>query len=151
MPATNCKIVLALTLAVAAVCLAAASGPDNFTTNQGTMTLLNAFTQGWGLPGPLVEVSPGTFAGLARLSGQSGRAFMLTTQGVLTSLYTFPGSTQLYPGAIQAVNGRLYGSQQNPNVNFSFDLKGNVRSYPQSVPNTPNMAVQTVTGELYGT
>ncbi len=142
-----CRIILSLSLAAS---LQAAAGPDNYTSNQGTATLLNGFTQGWGYPGPLVETSPGNFAGIARLSGQSGRLFALTSRGVLTSIYVFPGSTALFPGAIQAVDGRLYGSQGNPWANFSFDLKGNVQTYPHS-PTTPNMAVQTVTGKLYGT
>jgi len=147
---------LAFTL-TCSLCLAAAGphpaakAPEHFTKNQGTATLLNGFTQGWGLPGPLVEVSPGTFAGLALLSGQSGRAFTLTSQGVLTSIYTFPGSAQLYSSIIQAVNGRLYGSQFNPNVNFSLNLAGSIQTYPQVLPDPPRMAVQTVTGEIYGT
>jgi len=138
-------------LFAAVVALPAASGPDNFSGNQGTVTLLNAFTQGWGYPGPLVETSPGMFAGPARLSGQSGRIFTLTSAGALTSIYTFPGSAILFPGAIQAVDGRLHSSQFNPNVNFSFDLKGDGTTYPQVLPDPPRMAVQTVSGLLYGT
>jgi uncharacterized repeat protein (TIGR03803 family) len=140
------RVILSLSIVAA---LQAASGPDNYTGNQGTATLLNGFTQGFGFPGRLVETSPGNFAGVATLSGKMG-IFTLTSQGTLTSLYAFPNSAIVLPVAIQAVNGRLYGSQLTPTADFSFDLKGNVQTYPHS-PNAPNMAVQTVTGKLYGT
>jgi uncharacterized repeat protein (TIGR03803 family) len=139
------RIILSLSLVAA---LQAASGPDNYTGNQGTATLLNGFTQGSGYPGRLVETSPGNFAGVATLSGR-GSIFKLTSQGTLTSLYAFPNSAIVFPVTIQSVNGWLYGSQAGPWANFSFDLKGSVQSYPQS-PIAPHMAVQAVTGTLYG-
>jgi len=43
--------------------MAAQPGPDNFSGNKGTLKVINSFTQGFGQPGPLIEVQPGFFTG----------------------------------------------------------------------------------------
>ena len=98
--------------------------------NPGTVTVFNIYTNyGYGSPGPLLEVSPGNFVGIAGFSNPSPTAFLLTSQGAISTIYGF--TTGAPGGAIlQAVNGRIYGSQQSPNAEFSFDLAGNFQTYP---------------------
>jgi len=124
--------------------------PDNFSGNQGKMTVLTSFTQGWGFPGPLIEGRPGFFTGLALL-GAKGTAFTLTSQGALTSIYSFPPGSLLLQWEVQAINGLVYGTQLNPNQNFGINLAGKLTYYPQSLPNTPVFSVQLPNGNLYGT
>jgi hypothetical protein len=121
-------------------------------TNQGTLTLLSDFSQGYTQPGWLVEVSPGVFAGIAiSPSSPGGHAFLLTSQDALTSIYTFPANAGPVQTLVQAVDGRLYGEQQTPQVNFSFTVGGNFQTYPQSLTSAPLVAVSTPEGPLYGT
>jgi hypothetical protein len=49
------------------------------------------------------------------------------------------------------VNGRLYGAQGSPDVNFSLGVGGNFQSYPQVLIAPPNLSVQQPDGSLYGT
>ena len=49
------------------------------------------------------------------------------------------------------MNGRLYGAQSVPSVNFSFSVAGNFLTYPQTLPYSPWLSVQTPDGGLYGT
>jgi hypothetical protein len=103
--------------------------PDNFSGNQGKLTVLTSFTQGWGQPGPLIEARPGFFTGLALLGGK-GTAFTLTSQGVLTSIYSFPPGSLLTQWEVQAINGLVYGTQLNPNQNFGVNLAGKLTYLP---------------------
>jgi uncharacterized repeat protein (TIGR03803 family) len=130
----------------------AASGPDNFSGNQGTIKVISYFTQGWGAPGPLTEISPGTFTGLALIGGTPNpHAFTLTNKGTLSSVYTFPTASIPFPWEIQGVNGQVYGSLGTPFQNFSIGVGGNLTYYPQVLANTPVFSVQVPSGNLYGT
>lgn len=132
--------------------LRAASGPDKFSGNQGTIKVINYFTQGWGSPGPLTEVSPGVFFGQALVGGTPNpHAFVLTSQGALTSVYTFPSQSILLGWQVQAVNRLLYASQITPNQNFSISAGGKVTYYPLSLGFVPVFSVQLPDGTLYGT
>jgi len=119
---------------------------------KGTITLITGFgQQGYSEPGQLIEVSPGTFAGLAR---GTPTAFLLSTQGILTQTYAFPANTLLGANLLQAVNGRLYGSEsQIPGqVDFSLDLSGQIATYPPTVTTyAPSFSIQEPDGSLYGT
>ena len=139
---------LFLTAAGAVLGQAPAPGPE---TNKGTLTLLNDFSQGYTQPGWLVEVSPGTFASIAVSPSSGPRAFVLTSQGALTSTYTFPANAFPIQTLVQAVNGRLYGAQGAPEVNFSLGVGGNFQTYAQVLITPPNFSVQQPDGNLYGT
>ncbi|MGA2591648.1 MAG: choice-of-anchor tandem repeat GloVer-containing protein [Bryobacteraceae bacterium] len=126
------------------------SGPK---VNPGTITLLAGFGgQGYSAPGQLIEVTPGTFAGIAV---SQATAFQLTSQGVVTPLFAFPHPSAPGPHILQALNGRIYGAEINASgslpVNYSFNATGNLKTYPQVLPVAPIPAVQLPTGKMYGT
>lgn len=137
---------------VAFSALAGAFGDCAVAANGGTITVINIFNQGYGLPGGLVEVSPGLFTGVAE-QGPTGGAglFLLTGQGSLTPIHNFPANATPIQTLVQAVNGRLYGAQEVPSVNFSFNVAGTFRTYLQVLPIFPLFSVPTPYGELYGT
>jgi hypothetical protein len=141
---------LALLLTAAGVALGQSPAPGS-STNKGKLTSLNDFSQGYAQPGRLVEVSPGTFAGVAINPSSGPRAFVLNNAGALTSIYTFPANAGPIQTLLQAVNGRLYGGQGRPDVNFSFSVDGNFQTYPQVLTTPPNLSVQQPDGNLYGT
>jgi len=119
--------------------------------NPGTVTFFNIWTNnGYGSPGPLLEVSPGNFVGLSLFGPSAPSAFLLTSQGAISTIYGF---TTGAPGGVilQAVNGRIYGSQESPNAEFSFDLPGNFQTYPLTLPYSFWPSVQLPSGKLYGT
>jgi hypothetical protein len=118
---TRLLLLFSLLLAAGAIC---GQPPSSSLARNGTLTLLNDFSQGYGQPRWLVEVSPGTFAGIAIASSPGGNAFLLTSQGALKSIYAFPLNAGPIQTLVQAVNGRLYGEQGAPDVNFSFDIGG---------------------------
>ncbi len=132
-------------------CAAGAITGQALAANAGTITLLNDFSQGYNQPGWLVEVSPGVFEGIAIAGAPGGRVFQLTSQGALTSIYTFPANAGPVQTLVQAVDGRIYGEQQTPQVNFSFTVAGNLRTYPQTLTYVPLLAISTPEGPLYGT
>jgi hypothetical protein len=119
---------LFLTAAGAVLGQAPAPGPE---TNKGTLTQLNDFSQGGAQPGRLVEVSTGTFAGIAIAPSSGPLAFTLATPSAITSIYTFPANAGAIQTLLQAVTGRLYGARGSPDVNFSLGVGGNFQSYPQ--------------------
>lgn len=145
---------LALALAlVAAVSAQKPAAPAKAATGAGTITLITGFTA-FSEPYGLVEVSPGTFAGLAAAPTQPGpHAFTMTSKGVLNSLYTFPANTLLSGPLIQAVNGRLYADWLNqPSADFSLNLSGQIRTYPPTATQyAPTLSIQLPDGSLYGT
>ena len=128
--------------------LARAEGPG---TNPGTLSYIPTPVT---IPAPLglTEVSPGNFVGL-----QDGSpTFLLTSQGAITVLCQIPANEVVSSvKAVQAVNGRLYGSGvasqggKNVGLNFSFGLNCNPESYPN--PFTPTLFVPTPDGGLFGT
>ena len=127
---------------------AGALAQDRNAVNRGTITILNGFGGNINSPGPILEVSPGNFVGLA----DSQQAFLLTSQGALSVIYQFYSGSGPVPyiccGPTQALNGRLYGSEANPAQNFSFDLNGNMQSYPGISPVPPFLAIATPDGSL---
>jgi len=128
--------------------LARADGPG---TNPGTLSYIPTPVT---IPAPLglTGVSPGNFVGL-----QDGSPiFLLTNQGAVTILCQIPANEVVRSiKAIQAVNGRLYGSGvasqggQNVVLNFSFGLNCKPESYPHTF--TPTLLVPTPDGGLFGT
>jgi len=131
--------------------LQAGSAPK---TSGSTITVYSA-TSGASYEGPgqLVETSPGTFATVGIHGNPS--AYLLTRQGAVTSLYTFPAGLVPTQPLVQAVNGRVYGYQQSihPNTqsNFSFGLTGGFQAYPLTLPVVSYLSIQLPNGELYGT
>jgi len=100
----------------------------------------------------LTEVSPGKFVGL-----QAGTTFVVTSQGKVSPFCQIPATEVVRSAkAVQAVNGRLYGSAgasqggQNVSFNFSFDLSCNSQTYPTN-PFTPILSIPTPDGSLFGT
>jgi len=87
------------------------------------------------------------------LSGAGNRrAFTLTSAGVLTSIYTFPTNSEIYQWEVQAVNGQVYGSQINPDQNFSLNTSGSFTYYTPAFLNVvPILSVQLPDGNIYGT
>src|SRR5580704_10473204 len=86
-------------------------------TNKGTITLLTGFgAQGYDEPGPLVEVSPGKFVGVA--VSDDAVAFTLTSQGAVSTLYTFPLNAGPGQTVVQAINGRVYGTENSGNFSL---------------------------------
>ena len=138
-------------LLIAAGAVRGQAPPSGSAANNGTLTLLNDFSQAYGQPGWLVEVSPGTFAGIAIASSPGGNAFLLTSQGVLKSIYAFALNAGPIQTLVQAVNRRLYGTQQAPFVNFSLAFGGSFRTYPPVLPYAPIFSIQMPDGSLYGT
>ena len=92
-----------------------------------------------------------TFAGIAIASSPGGNAFLLTSQGVLKSIYAFALNAGPIQTLVQAVNRRLYGTQQAPFVNFSLAFGGSFRTYPPVLPYAPIFSIQMPDGSLYGT
>jgi len=119
------------------------------TTNKGTLTLLTGFGPQYGEPGSLVEVSPGRFVGIAITD--YAVAFVLTSAGTLSTLYTFPTNAGPIQPLVQAVNGRIYGSQTVPLSNFSLSLGGVEETYQSLVTYPPWLSFQLPDGGLYGT
>jgi hypothetical protein len=75
-------------------------------------------------------------------------AFVLTSAGTLSTLYTFPTAAEPIQPLVQAVNGRVYGTE-NPG-NFSLDLAGGARTYPPPTGFPPVLRIQLPDGSLYG-
>ena len=123
------------------------SGPSTPATDKGTITLLTGFGGGYDEPGLLVEVSPGKFVGIA--VGDNAAAFTLTSQGAVSTLYAFP--TNAGPGQtlVQAINGRIYGTQNAGN--FSLGLGGGAKTYRPPTGFPPVVSVQLPDGSLFGT
>ncbi|MGO4885741.1 MAG: choice-of-anchor tandem repeat GloVer-containing protein [Bryobacteraceae bacterium] len=136
---------------VAFSALAGAFGGRALAASGGTITVINIFNQGYGQPEGLVEVSPGLFTGVAEQGPTGPALFLLTGVGSLTPIYAFPANAGPFQPLVQAVNGRLYGAQSVPPVNFSFSVAGNFLTYPQTLPYSPWLSVQTPDGGLYGT
>jgi len=109
-----------------------------------------------GEPGPLTEVMPGVFVVFAN---SPAAAFLMTTKGTLTALYTFPVNMGLaYPHPLQAVNGRIYGQEgtnsgtPSTTANFSLSLAGQLQTYPVTATKyAPLLSIQLPNGDLYGT
>jgi hypothetical protein len=143
---------LPLALALAATTLAATKkhqAPAKAAASAGTITVITGFSGYYQTPGGLLEVSPGTFAGMAV---ENGRAFLLTSQGTVSLLHAFPTSTLINGLLLQGANGRLYGTEfqtKNPS-NFSLCLSGGIRLYPQNAPDVINLTIQLPDGDLYG-
>jgi hypothetical protein len=126
------------------------TAPQAQTINKGTITLLTGFgSQGYNEPGQLIEVSPGAFVGIA--IGDNATAFKLTSQGAVSVLYTFPTNAGPIQPLVQAVNGRIYGSQTVPLSNFSLSLGGVEETYQSLVTYPPWLSFQLPDGGLYGT
>ena len=128
---------------------AAAGQPEPATpvTDKGTLTVLTGFPPQYGEPGLLVEVSPGRFVGVAVTD--YAVAFVVTSAGTLSTLYTFPTNAEPTQPLVQAVNGRIYGTE-NPG-NFSLGLGGDARIYPPPTGFPPVLSIQLPDGSLYGT
>jgi uncharacterized repeat protein (TIGR03803 family) len=126
-------------------------------TGAGTITLLTGLGAPFGGAGPLTEVAPGLFAGFA--NSPNGAAFLMTSKGTLTLLYTFPANTGVaYAHPLQAVNGRLYGYEGTnygtpaTSANFSLSLGGQLQTYPPTATKyAPILSIQLPDGSLYGT
>jgi len=126
-------------------------------TGAGTITLLTGLGSPFGAAGPLTEVAPGLFAGFA--NSPNGAAFLMTSKGALTLLYTFPANTGVaYAHPLQAVNGRLYGYEgtnagtPSTSANVSLNLGGKPETYPPTVTKyAPILSIQLPDGSLYGT
>src|ERR1017187_1955596 len=139
---------------IGAAVLKAQLPPDASQTSANSVKVVNAFGQNWGFPGPLLEVSPGTFSGLTvgATGTYNARAFLLTSQGALTTTYVFSTNSAVPgPFEVQAVNGRLYSGQGAPSEYFSLDLRGNIQFYPPVLPSPITFSVPTADGKLYGT
>jgi len=116
-------------------------------TSKGTLTLLTGFGPEYGEPGLLVEVSPGKFVGIA--VGGNAAAFTLTSQGTLSTLYTFLASAGPVQTVVQAINARIYGTQNAGN--FSLGLGGGAKTYPPPTGFPPVVSIQLPDGSLFGT
>jgi uncharacterized repeat protein (TIGR03803 family) len=101
-------------------------------TTAGALTTLYSFTGGTDGVQPaarLVQASDGNLYGttegnVGRGGAQHGTIFKITTEGTLTTLYSFTGGTDgAYPlaGLIQASDGNLYGTTSG---SYSGSVKG---------------------------
>ena len=152
MPSSAAARALPLALLLTAAGAAPGQSPaPGSSTNKGKLTSLNDFSQGFTQPGRLVEVTSGTFAGIAVSPSSGPRAFVLTSQGALNSTYVFPANAFPIQTLVQAVNGRLYGAQGGPEVNFSLGVDGSFQTYPKALVTPPDLSVQQPDGNLYGT
>jgi hypothetical protein len=97
----------------------------------------------------LVEVSPGKFVGIA--VGGNAIAFTLTSQGAVSTLYTFPTNAGPAQQLVQAINGRIYGTQTVPLANFSLGPCGGAKTYQPTTAFPPNLSIQLPDGSLYET
>ncbi len=100
----------------------------------------------------LTEVSPGSFVGLT----DGPLVFLMTSQGKFAAICQTASNGRInWPTAVQAVNGRLYGSGVgsqggvNTDLDFSFGLDCHPQSYVTPVPTVP--FVPTPDGYIYGT
>jgi hypothetical protein len=118
-------------------------------TNKGTITLLTGFGPQFGEPGSLIETSPGKFVGIAVTD--YAVAFMLTSAGAVSTLYTFPKNAGPGQPLVEAVNGRIYGTQTVPLANFSLSLSGAAKTYLPVTAFPPTLSIQLPDGSLYGT
>jgi uncharacterized repeat protein (TIGR03803 family) len=144
---------IVLALALSFIGSGRTNGGSKPRVSGGTLTVLTGFGgNGYSGPGPLIEVSPGTFAGIA---ATGATAFLLTSQGAVTKIFTFPPSSYPAPQIVQAVNGRIYGAEVNfggpQSFNYSFNTVGALEMYPQALPVAPVFSVQLPGGNLYGT
>jgi uncharacterized repeat protein (TIGR03803 family) len=108
------------------------SGGTNFSgtifkiTTNGVLTRLYSFTDGndgaWPEAG-LVQASDGNLYGTTTAGGAhfSGTVFKITTNGVLTPLYSFTGGndgSEPEAGLVQGRDGSLYGTTYSGGTNF---------------------------------
>jgi uncharacterized repeat protein (TIGR03803 family) len=137
-------------------------------TSTGALTSLYSFTGGrdGGLPiAGLVQASDGNFYGTTDAGGTNnlGTVFQISTNGALTSLYSFTGGSDgAYPLArlAQGSEGNLYGTTGGhgpffyPCAVFKITSTGALISlYTFSAPwvESPSGLVQGSDGNLYGT
>jgi uncharacterized repeat protein (TIGR03803 family) len=150
------------------------SGGTNFfgtifkITTNGVLTRLYSFTDGndgaWPEAG-LVQASDGNLYGTTTAGGAyfSGTVFKITTNGVLTPLYSFTGGNdgnEPEAGLLQGRDGSLYGTTYSGGTNFDgtvfkittngvltslYSFTGNDGAWPKAG------LVQASNGNFYGT
>jgi len=135
----------------------------------GALTTLNSFTNYYDGTGPqagLVQGSDGYFYGTTQDGGPNafGTVFRLSTQGTLTSLYSFAGvSDGIGPsaGVVQGSDGYFYGTTQSGGTNdlgtvFRLSTQGTLASLysftgDMDGANPGAQLVQGSDGYFYGT
>jgi uncharacterized repeat protein (TIGR03803 family) len=137
-------------------------------TSAGTLTTLYSFTGGadGGYPlGGVIQGSDGNLYGTTSQGGanSSGTVFQITTAGVLTTLYSFPGGTNgAFPqaGLVQGADGNYYGTTSIGGSNtygtvFSITPSGTLTTFYQfnkSDGRYPAAAlIQSAYGYFFGT
>jgi len=144
------KYATALFSLAAAFCLVSAQHvATGQPINIGTLTPLTGFGGPYGSPGLLVEVSPGRFVGIA--VSDNAAAFELSSAGALSTLFTFPAKAGPVQPLVEAVNGRIYGTQSIPLSNFSLAPDGSEETYQSTTTYPPLLSLQFPDGALYGT
>jgi uncharacterized repeat protein (TIGR03803 family) len=99
-------------------------------STNGALTTLYSFTgtnDGANPDAPFVQGSDGYFYGTTQYGGttNSGTVFKISTNGVLTTLYSFSGGNDGYSpnGLVQGNDGYFYGTTENggnTNLNFPY-------------------------------